>query len=270
MLGLFITGTDTGVGKTFVTCRLVRHLLDRGVRIGAYKPVCSGGEFDATGNSWRWSDIEQLAAALQHRFSTDLICPQRFRAPLAPPVAARLESVAVESERLIAGASAWEPLADLLLVEGVGGWKCPLTETETVADFALKLGFPVLLVSAQKLGTISQTLLTVESIQRSPLPLVGIVMNQATATPDDTAASNAREITRFADVPLLAELPFFREVTASGGRQSLDDVMPVSPIGTNLLPPDDAATQLRLADGLASIDWLSLIERANRSAGSGR
>ena len=239
MLGLLITGTDTGVGKTFMTCWLARKLRDEGYRVGACKPVCSGAVFDARRNAWTWPDVDALSDALDFRFPQEQICPQMFRAPLAPSAAARLESSRVDMRRIREGVDAWSSLVEMLLIEGVGGWQCPLTERETVADLASVLGFPVLVVSPHRLGTINHTLLTVESIQRSGLALAGIVMNQMSASPDETAATNIDEIRRFTSVPILGTLPY------------------------------QAPLELRRDQPLASIVWGNFIRETNQASRSG-
>lgn len=212
--GLFITGTDTGVGKTYVTALLIRELLERGVNVGAYKPACSGSVPGPDGRPL-WEDVETLAAALGGRFSRDETCPQRFAAPLAPPVAARLEGRAVDAGLLRAGAERWQGKIELLLVEGAGGLLCPLTERETVADLALDLGLPLVIVARLGLGTINHTLLTVEVARGRGLSVAGIVFNQG--PPVDTFAvegidqqcldlsssSNPREVAARVDVPVL-------------------------------------------------------------------
>lgn len=205
MLGLLITGTDTGVGKTHVTAGLAAALRLRGMRIGVYKPVCSGAERRPDGTVV-WPDLEQLHAAVDRSCSLEAICPTRLMAPLAPPVAARQEGIELSLEQMTAGIDRWREHCDLLLVEGVGGWLCPLTSTETIRDFAKRLEFPVLVVSAQKLGTINHTLLTVESIRTSGLTVAGVVMNSAQPDADISAASNALEIERRGNVPVLGIL----------------------------------------------------------------
>src|SRR5689334_19570706 len=102
MRGLFITGTDTGVGKTHIACGILRDLREAGVRSGAYKPACSGVEFLADGRQ-SWSDIEALAIATGNEFPLERICPQRFAAPLAPPAAASAEGRHVDPELLVSG-----------------------------------------------------------------------------------------------------------------------------------------------------------------------
>jgi dethiobiotin synthetase len=223
MQGLLITGTDTGVGKTFVAARIGGRLRSLGVRVGLYKPVCSGAVWNVQKQSWSWPDVDILSATLDHSFPGELICPQRFQASLAPPEAARLEGRPVDVRQLRTGAIAWAELCEVLLVEGVGGWKCPLTELETMADLSCDLGFPVLVVAANRLGVINHTLLTVESIQQAGLPVAGVLLNDVADQADESTASNAIVLERMLDVPLLGRIPFQqRGASVSGALREID------------------------------------------------
>jgi len=202
MNGLFITGTDTDVGKTEVVCRIVRSLRAGSGSVGAYKPVCSGFDDELNG----WSDQMRLSAALDGAYPDELICPQRWRAACAPNVAARLERKAVDDAALLAGVHAWDGIVETLIVEGVGGWLCPLSDEQTVADLATSIGFPVVVVVPEKLGAVNQTLLTIEAIQRRGLKCMGVVMNQVDAENDGTMSYNRLEIARISGVPILGEL----------------------------------------------------------------
>ena len=115
MRGLFVTGTDTGVGKTWVTAMVARHLVQQEIQVGAYKPTASGSQ------NGRWADVDVLREAIGGRFPEERICPQRFDAPLAPPEAARLENREIDPGLLRSGALWWSDQVDTLLVEGVGG-----------------------------------------------------------------------------------------------------------------------------------------------------
>lgn len=193
--GLFVTGTDTGVGKTFVSVLIAEQLRAEGVRVGAYKPACSGAIEAPSGPTWE--DVEALHAATGGAFARERICPQPFLAPLAPPVAARQEGKAVDPALLRTGARWWSGQCDFLLVEGAGGLLCPLTEEETFADLAADLGLPLLVVARATLGTINHTLLTTEAAQRRGLRVAGVVLNEVTAGEDRAgAATNAAEIAR--------------------------------------------------------------------------
>jgi dethiobiotin synthetase len=210
--GLFITATDTGVGKTYLTALIARSLREAGARVGAYKPVCSGAEVAADGGL-SWGDVRILTEAIGGDFDPLRACPTRLKAPLAPPVAARLEDVPLDFEAMCSGTQWWQGRVDLLLVEGVGGLLCPLTEERTIADLAVALGFPLLVVARAGLGTINHTLLTVEAARSRGLRVAGVVLNeadrpgvatewQAGSLPYDVE-QNVAEIARRANVPVL-------------------------------------------------------------------
>ena len=199
---LFITGTDTDVGKTYVTSLLVRELIAAGVNVGACKPVCSGSNAGPDGPTW--SDVEELFTAMEGRFPRERICGQAFTAPLAPPVAARLEGRTVDERQLHSTVQWWTGRVDLLLIEGVGGLLCPLTEDKTIADFAATLNVPLLIVARASLGTINHTLLTIEVARSRKLPIAGVILNDSTGNVDpDAALMNAEEISRRGDVAVL-------------------------------------------------------------------
>jgi dethiobiotin synthetase len=209
--GLFVTGTDTGVGKTFVTAALIQTWLTAGARLGAYKPAVSGCEFDAAGQPY-WDDLEALFHALNGAFPRANICPQCFAAPLAPPVAAQVEGRQVDDALLTSGANWWHSQVDLLLVEGAGGLLAPLSESRSNAELAVELGFPLLIVARAGLGTINHTLLTVEAAQRRGLSVLGIVLNAAQSTTSDSSIqSNPNELAKRCQVPILGVLPHFSE-----------------------------------------------------------
>lgn len=209
--GLFVTGTNTGVGKTYVTCQIIRQLVSEGVRVGAYKPVCSGAEPLPVGG-FAWEDISRLSQALGGRYSDEQICPQRFLAPLAPSLAAAREDRSVSWEGLWKGLVAWAAFADCLIVEGAGGFLCPLTDDTDFGDFATQLGWPVLLVAGRGLGTISHTLLTLEAIRTRGLSVAGVVLNSPRADDADLSTeANGGEIARRGDVEILGVLPFEAE-----------------------------------------------------------
>lgn len=204
--GLFVTGTDTSVGKTFVSVMLAEQLRAEGAKVGAYKPACSGAVETSAGPAWE--DVEALHVATGGAFDRERISPQRFLAPLAPPVAARAEDKTVDTALLRAGAEWWVGRCDFLLIEGAGGLLCPLTEEETFADLAVALGLPLIVVARATLGTINHTLLTIEAARRRGLSIAGVVLNDAApAGGDASVATNAEEIARRGDVAVLGTVP---------------------------------------------------------------
>jgi len=204
--GIFVTGTDTGVGKTYLTCLLASHFQQSGHSVGLYKPACSGAERSESGD-WVWDDLERLAAVLPDGVNREWICPQKWKAPLAPPVAAEREGMQVDRDLLRTGAARWLGRVEFLLVEGVGGWRSPIADGETVAELARDLGFPVLIVAANRLGMINQTLLTLESIRNLSLPVSGIVVNSLYGEDDESIGTNADVLRRMTSVPVWGPLP---------------------------------------------------------------
>jgi dethiobiotin synthetase len=217
--GLFVTATDTGVGKTYLTALIAGSLREKGLRVGAYKPACSGAEVAPDG-TLTWADIETLAAAIGGAFAAERICPLRFQAPLAPSVAARREGTVIDFARLRDGAAWWQGRVEVLLIEGIGGLLCPLTELETIADLAMVLAYPLLVVARAGLGTINHTLLTIEAAQRRGLKVAGVVLNEASGpTPPQEIEENAAEIGRRANVSVLGVVrQDSQHVEHAGGR----------------------------------------------------
>ncbi|MFP6573525.1 MAG: dethiobiotin synthase [Pirellulaceae bacterium] len=206
--GLFIVGTDTGVGKTYVTAQIARQLQQAGKRVGVYKPVASGclqekGQF-------RSPDAECLWQAAGKPADLQAVCPQQFHAPLAPPEAARAEGRAVDEKLLRTGLEHWLKCSDIVLVEGVGGLMSPLTEEEFVADLAYDFGFPVVVVVPNQLGVINQTLQTLIAAVtfRDGIPVAGIILNncQSPEITDTSRETNRQAISRHAVPPVLAEV----------------------------------------------------------------
>jgi len=195
---IFVTGTDTNVGKTYVSCLLIRKLRAGGRAIGAYKPVCSGAEFDATGRPF-WSDIEALRSAAGAELPLDFICPQRFLAAAAPNVAAELEGSTVSNDLLLNGFTRWKTRVDGLIVEGAGGVFCPLSDQITVLDLATQIQAPVIVVAANRLGVISHTRLTVDRLHQSGLDVAAVILNetQVTDTADPAISTNARQLSHW-------------------------------------------------------------------------
>jgi len=210
--GIFITGTDTEVGKTYVTALIARALVAAGRRVGIYKPVASGCR--PQGEQLVSDDAEALWQAAGRPGELDRVCPQRFLAPLAPHLAARQEGKTVDRAMLRAGIEYWQACSDVILVEGVGGLMSPLGEEEYVADLAEGFGFPLVVVSRNVLGTINQTLQTLIAAAAfgEGLEIAGIVLNHpAPASGDASLSTNREELTARCVPPLLAEVAWQAE-----------------------------------------------------------
>jgi dethiobiotin synthetase len=213
--GLFVTGSDTGVGKTFVAAQIARDLVRRGVRVGVYKPAASGCDRNDRGELVA-DDALRLWEAAGRPGTLEDVCPQRFAAPLAPHLAAKAAGQRLDANRLRAGLEVWRARSEFLIVEGAGGLLSPLGDDEYVADLAADLGFPLIVVAANELGVINQVLQTLVVAETWPTPLrvAGIVLNhrrQLTETEDPSLASNRAELAHRAVPPMLAELAYAAE-----------------------------------------------------------
>jgi dethiobiotin synthetase len=200
LTGLFVTGTDTGVGKTFVTSALARRLAAGGRRVAAIKPAESGCR---RGPDGLWAeDAETIAAAAGDWQGSEERCLYRFEAALAPGVAAELEGRVLALEDAVAFVRRVAARASVALVEGAGGWLVPLGGGQTIADLAVALSLPVLVVARGTLGTINHSLLTVQAIRARGLAVAGVVLSVRPT--DDLAAAHAnrREIERHSAVPV--------------------------------------------------------------------
>ena len=210
MSGLFVVGSDTGVGKTFITCAVARLLRSRSQAIEVCKPVATGAELH---NGVLLSgDTRQLAEAAGHD-DYRRVTPWTFSLPAAPPVAARAAAVELVLSDIADRVLDLLTPASLLLVEGVGGLLCPLTERETVADLALWLGFPLIVVVRRSLGTLNHTLLTLEAARHRGLDVAGIVVNETSPMRDIATETNVEELRKRIAVPLLAVVPYQAEAT---------------------------------------------------------
>jgi len=199
MKGLFVTGTDTGVGKTVLTAGVALALRARGYSVGVVKPVQSGAAAtDPDGDAMllkRWAGVEEPAEA---------IAPYSFAAPVAPLVAAQLEGRVVDRADVIERVRRVGERYEVVIVEGAGGLLVPVGEDWTVADLALELALPLLVVARAGLGTVNHTALTVLTARALGLDPLGVVLNGAG---DESSDRNAELIERLADVPVLGRTP---------------------------------------------------------------
>ena len=200
MSALFVTGTDTGVGKTFVSCALAAGLRAQGLRVGVMKPV-------ETGVVDQPEDAVALRAAAGDPAPLDDVCPYRLRAPLAPAVAARLEDATLDVDRLVALIGRRTREADVFLIEGAGGLLVPIVGRTTWAEIAARLALPILIVAANRLGTVNHCALTARVAADAGLGVRGFVLSQPAPETDESAATNAATIAFLTGLPILAELP---------------------------------------------------------------
>lgn len=193
MKGIFITGTDTGVGKTYFTALLTRLLRAQGIPAIALKPVASGDRSDALA----------LAEAMGDALPITKINPIYFSTPLAPYAAGMLENRPFPWDQL---RSHWREISGSFpgpfLVEGVGGWRVPMDSTHTVREWAEELSLPVLVVCRATLGTLNHSLLTVDSIRQAGLQIPGIIMNFHAAPEDDATRTNRGILEEWSKLPV--------------------------------------------------------------------
>lgn len=204
--GLFITGTDTEVGKTIISCAIANWFARRRFRVGALKPVATGCVRRREGLVSE--DAEFLAAAGDVAFPLDLICPVRLVEPLAPAIAAERSGETIEWDAVGRSIALMSREADVMIVEGVGGVMVPLDRQHTVLDLAEALGWPAVVVARAGLGTINHTLLTVAALRSRGVRVAGVVINGYPAERATVAEeTNPRAIEKWGRVPVLCIVP---------------------------------------------------------------
>ncbi|MDH4164414.1 MAG: dethiobiotin synthase [Nitrospirota bacterium] len=209
--GIFITGTDTGVGKTYVACGVASELRRIGVDVGVMKPAESGCR--SRRGSLIPADAISLAKAADAADHLDLINPYRFREPLAPAVAARLERKRIDLNVILRSFQTLATNHDFMLVEGAGGIMVPLTRRLTFLDLAVTIGLPVLIVARPNLGTINHTLLTVEALRQRSVPILGISINDSSGNQHGLAEHTSPSvIARMSGVSVLENIGFGQKV----------------------------------------------------------
>jgi dethiobiotin synthetase len=207
--GLFITGTDTGVGKTFFACALAAYLRALGYKVGVMKPVETG--CDTGDGKLAPRDAIALKTASGCGLSLEKICPYQFAEPLAPSIAAEREERVIDIDRLLDTYDEINSAYDITLVEGAGGLMVPLLPSYTFADFARVGKLPAVFVAANKLGVINHLLLSLEHASCKGIRALGYVLNQLEETPSLAAQTNREALLSLTGIPCLGELPYEKE-----------------------------------------------------------
>jgi dethiobiotin synthetase len=205
--GLFITGTDTNVGKTFFACGLARLLKESGYKVGVMKPAETG--CDSGDGKIVPQDALALKEASDCAFPLEQICPYQFREPVAPSVAAGREGKRIDVDRLIDIYSEIAAGHDITIVEGAGGLLVPLLPSYTYADLAKLLQLPIVVVAANKLGIINHLLLTLEHAGCKGLKVLGYVLNRIESRPSLATETNRETLASLTAVPCMGEIPYF-------------------------------------------------------------
>jgi len=177
MTGCFVTGTDTGVGKTLITAALAHCLKQRGLRVAVMKPIETGCSDEPQSNS----DAERLTASISDSSPIDLISPYRFTSPVAPLTASRAAGTPIDMGRIAAAFRRMAQERDVVLVEGVGGVMVPVSDKMDVRDVIASLRLPALIVGRTALGGVNHALLTVEALRQRAIPIIAIALNQVEA-----------------------------------------------------------------------------------------
>lgn len=204
--GIFITGTDTGVGKTLVAATLAAYLRACGYRIGVLKPVETG--CTETNGTLIPNDAVRLKEASGCTEPIEKICPYRFAEPVAPSIAAERAGRKIDVDLLLTTYGEISAEYDITLVEGAGGLMVPLLPSYTYADFARVLKLPLLVVAANKLGVLNHLLLTVEHASCKGLSVLGYVLNRLSNESSPAAETNRQVLSGLTGVPCLGDFPF--------------------------------------------------------------
>lgn len=200
--GVFMTGTDTDVGKTWVGCHFIRYLRTQGWDVAPRKPVESGWT-----EAIKTSDAWQLADAADKQDQLDIICPNRFNAPVSPHRAAQLEDKILSVQQLKQHCLAHYQPHQLLYIEGAGGFYSPLCEDGLNADLCGALNVPIILVAADKLGCINHVLLTVAAIEQRGLKLLGVILNTIPPFSTTHQQNNTTDLQGYLDCPVISTDP---------------------------------------------------------------
>ena len=195
-MSLFITGTDTGVGKTYTAARLLQLLRASGASCAGMKPICCGDRRDA----------EFLLAAGSAGLTLDDVNPVWLKTPAAPIVGSLMEKMDIDIDHILAAFHSLQNRVEHVVVEGTGGWMVPIHRNYFVSDLAVAMKVPVLAVAYNRLGCLNHASLTVQSIRGYRLRCVGLVLSNAQETGDIAALTNADILKGILDVPLLCGL----------------------------------------------------------------
>lgn len=197
-MNLFLTGTDTNVGKTYVASLIVRALRAAGKDAIGLKPICCGER----------DDVEALHAAADGAATLNDINPMWLRTPAAPYTAAIIENRAIDLDLIRESFGRARSAHESLIVEGAGGWLVPIARDYFVADLALEFGLPVAIVVANKLGALNHALLTIRAVQASGLECAGVILNHPAVLDDIPTTTNRSVLEEICGVPVLAEVGF--------------------------------------------------------------
>jgi dethiobiotin synthetase len=204
MKGFFVTGTDTGIGKSLVAAALLQGFAAQGLRVAGMKPIAAGAVWN--GQSLQNEDVSMLAAASNVDIPAEMRCPYLLAEPAAPHLAAEMEGVSISIDHIERCYLSIASRTDIAIVEGVGGFRLPLGENIDTADLAVRLNLPVIMVVGMRLGCLNHAIITAEAISDWGLRLAGWVANTVDPGMPHLAANLAALETRL-PAPLLGHIP---------------------------------------------------------------
>ncbi len=212
MKGIFITGTDTAVGKTVIASAIVRVLKARGISVAVMKPIESGCRRE--GDVLIPSDGVMLKEMAENDITLEEVTPFRFENPLAPMVASEIEGTEVDERVIYDTIKELQEKYDYIVVEGVGGLMVPVKEGLMIVDIVRDTGLPLLIVASNRLGVINHTVLTVEAAKRRGIDIIGVVLNTPNPLRDDISLeTNPLVLRRVLEVPLVGVFPFVNSIS---------------------------------------------------------
>lgn len=223
MKGFFVTGTDTDVGKTIISCGLVAALKEKGKDIGVFKPLLSGISRNDPS-----SDTSLLKQMSQTSLSHEDITPIEFKEPLAPYVAGKLESRNVKVEEVLDHWDKVKSRHEYFIVEGAGGISVPLGEGFLVSDLMKALHLPAIIVARPNLGTFNHTFLTVQYAKSQGIDIAGIIINGISDHPDTAEKSNPGLIEEYCGVPVLGIVPKLKDVAKESIQKAVEDYVDIT------------------------------------------
>ena len=213
MKGYFITGTDTGVGKTIVTACLAN--LFKNQNVGVMKPIETGVDPECSSSSN--SDAKFLMEITGVQDPLEDVCPYRLKSPASPYQAAKIEGKVIDPERILERFRALQSKHSMMLVEGIGGLMVPIAQRYKVTDLALQMGLPLIIVSRVQLGTLNHTLMTISAAQQQGLKIKGVILNPAyEGELEPIEAEQGKLIEEFSGVPILGTCPYINDLSSEG------------------------------------------------------
>jgi dethiobiotin synthetase len=223
MNGFFITGTDTGVGKTVVTACLSLFFENQGMDVGVMKPIETG--VDPKCSSTANSDAKFLMKVSGSTDAEEEVCPYRLKIPASPYQASEIAGTPIQPATILEQLKILQSRHNMMLMEGVGGLLVPITAGYNVADLAREIGLPLIIVSRIRVGTLNHTLLTINAARQYGLKIKGIILNkQESGDLDEVEKQQAELIEELSDTPILGTCPFIEDVSVENLQQNLAQI----------------------------------------------